>query len=402
MNDRQYDEPSVSESAPTTTPLRLINVTPSRPCSVSLMCGELLGHWTKHQMRCSATRILISTGAAGPGRGEEVSRRQRRDGAGHAALRERCGSGLIAVGMGDSSDTASCPVPLAADLFCPACGYNLRGGVGERCPECGKAYDISTLSASRIPWTNRQQIGRLRAFIRTIWIATAHPRRIADSLQAELTLRDGRLFLVISMAPVAVVLHELLTPVGREKTITELMIQWGGPMGAEWPVDVLYPLYRGLSLWPVCVCVATGLSLSLGLMPARVALFGGYPEAIRQRIIAGAHYLSGAWIGGGLVGVVVSVIFALLLLAMSGKSWTLDTWIRVAGHAPLYLIPATTVLIWFRAWWVYRRAAAVLSGRRAFPLWLLVPLLLLLYLFVWLAMLPWCIGLLILITSTLR
>lgn len=304
--------------------------------------------------------------------------------------------------MGDHSDTASSPVPLAADLFCPACGYNLRGCISERCPECGKAYDISTLSASRIPWTNRQQIGRLRAFIRTIWIATAHPGQIADSLQAELALRDGRLFLVICMAPIAILLFGLLMTVARTQAILDSMSRWGGSMGAEWPVDLLYPVHRGLSLWPACVCIAIGLSLSLGLMPARVALFGGYPEPVRQRIIGGSHYLSGTWIGGGLVGVVVSLIFALLLLAMSGKSWTLDTWIHVAGIAPLFLIPATTLLIWFRAWSVYRRAAAVMSSRRALPLWLLMPLLLLLYLILWLAVLPWCIGLLALITSTLR
>ena len=29
----------------------------------------------------------------------------------------------------------------AADLFCPNCGYNLRGIDSERCPECGVVID---------------------------------------------------------------------------------------------------------------------------------------------------------------------------------------------------------------------------------------------------------------------
>jgi len=27
--------------------------------------------------------------------------------------------------------------PIAQDVFCQSCGYNLRGLTGDRCPECG-------------------------------------------------------------------------------------------------------------------------------------------------------------------------------------------------------------------------------------------------------------------------
>jgi hypothetical protein len=56
------------------------------------------------------------------------------------------------------------PEPPAA--WCPHCGYDLRGSVGDpaTCPECGKALDWQLLRASPVPWADRaQRWKRLRA-----------------------------------------------------------------------------------------------------------------------------------------------------------------------------------------------------------------------------------------------
>ncbi|MBN1346533.1 MAG: hypothetical protein JXQ73_27840 [Phycisphaerae bacterium] len=64
----------------------------------------------------------------------------------------------------------STEAPIDGDLFCPRCQYNLRGLEGDRCPECGEVFDRTTLHVSRIPWVHRKQVGRFRAYWRTVWL----------------------------------------------------------------------------------------------------------------------------------------------------------------------------------------------------------------------------------------
>lgn len=58
---------------------------------------------------------------------------------------------------------------IAEDIFCPKCTYNLRGLTGDRCPECG--LDITNVreGESQIPWVHRREIGRVRAYWKTVW-----------------------------------------------------------------------------------------------------------------------------------------------------------------------------------------------------------------------------------------
>ena len=57
-------------------------------------------------------------------------------------------------------------------LLCPACGYDLRGSPGDRCSECGLVLDRATLDHSNVPWAYRRTIGRVKAFLKTVWLVT--------------------------------------------------------------------------------------------------------------------------------------------------------------------------------------------------------------------------------------
>lgn len=80
------------------------------------------------------------------------------------------------------------------DLFCPACGYNLRGTRSAHCPECGLAVDRELLAASRIPWVHRRRIGRWKAYWRTNFLAMFHPARLAEEMERPVSLSDAQRF----------------------------------------------------------------------------------------------------------------------------------------------------------------------------------------------------------------
>ena len=81
---------------------------------------------------------------------------------------------------------------------CPECGYDLRGIASDRCPECGLAVDRAAVS--RIPWVNRRPIGRVRAYWRTVWLATFRTDRLAAEVRRPLKIRDGQTFRWLTVA----------------------------------------------------------------------------------------------------------------------------------------------------------------------------------------------------------
>jgi predicted RNA-binding Zn-ribbon protein involved in translation (DUF1610 family) len=89
--------------------------------------------------------------------------------------------------------------PAARELFCPECGYNLRGITSARCPECGTEIDRAKLAESQIPWVHRAKIGRVRAYVRTAWLATARPNRLAMEMAGPVSYEDARKFWLVTV-----------------------------------------------------------------------------------------------------------------------------------------------------------------------------------------------------------
>ena len=84
------------------------------------------------------------------------------------------------------------PLPIDADLLCGHCGQNLRGVASERCPECGGRFDRSRILTAVIPWEQRRQIGRFKAYWRTARLITFRGPAITDG--GNVTLRSARNF----------------------------------------------------------------------------------------------------------------------------------------------------------------------------------------------------------------
>jgi hypothetical protein len=93
-----------------------------------------------------------------------------------------------------SAQTDDVTAAASADLFCPNCGYSLRGITSPRCPECGHELDWKTLGVSRIPWVHRRAIGAIKAYWRTVWLTMLDSRAIADDVHRPVSFEDAQRF----------------------------------------------------------------------------------------------------------------------------------------------------------------------------------------------------------------
>jgi len=76
------------------------------------------------------------------------------------------------------------------DLFCPKCGYNLRGLTSNRCPECGHDIQVIRQRQTQIPWVYRDKEGAFRAYWKTVWMVT-NPRDKRFSLELSRPVDEG-------------------------------------------------------------------------------------------------------------------------------------------------------------------------------------------------------------------
>ena len=120
------------------------------------------------------------------------------------------------------------PTATALDIYCPNCGYNLRGLPSPRCPECGSAVDL-TAASPVIPWRHRQRIGRIRAYLATLWTIIFRTGRIKNEVNAPTGYRDARRFWLITMAiaylPCPLITLALLAAYDRSTSLLQIIQQ---------------------------------------------------------------------------------------------------------------------------------------------------------------------------------
>jgi len=254
--------------------------------------------------------------------------------------------------QGSSSTTAD-----DAELLCPACDYPLRGLEGDRCPECGTAFDRTALNVSQIPWVYRGQIGMVRAFWRTVWIAVFKPRRIALDVARPVNLSDGRRFrhIVVLFAYVPLLsagLWALIEGyVGRIPALKEMrghVLGWGLEAGAV--------VVAAFSLW-LFLFAATGVA-GYFLHPASISL------SRQNRAAALSDYAC------------ASLVFTPLPLITLLLMWLLDRPDMTSHGSPLMLFmtilgffvvlcPIFQLLAWHRSSVILLRRTTHCTGARA-------------------------------------
>jgi len=71
-----------------------------------------------------------------------------------------------------SAEPESTFAAIEDNLFCPKCGYNLRGLTSNRCPECGHDIQVIRQRQTQIPWVYRDKEGAFKTYWKTVWMAT--------------------------------------------------------------------------------------------------------------------------------------------------------------------------------------------------------------------------------------
>lgn len=84
--------------------------------------------------------------------------------------------------------------PYPDDLYCPECGYSLRGLTSARCPECGLSLEFIRSDAPLIPWERRRQLGRLRAYWQTVFQVLFRTKRFCRASCRPVSHPDAQRF----------------------------------------------------------------------------------------------------------------------------------------------------------------------------------------------------------------
>lgn len=305
-----------------------------------------------------------------------------------------------------SEPAASSTIIANESLPCPHCGYDLRGTVADRCSECGQPFDRSTLSTSAIPWAHRRQIGRVWAYLKTVWLVTVGRRTLAYEPSRPQDPGDARSFRRVTAAIIAIPLLSVFFAAaiaeGGLAYIAwqpELPLGLGG--GGQLPgflIDVLVPWSAGATLWPVLPICLILLSIQLAGVQRAIFRVTGADAAHRQRAWAVASYAAGPM--ALLLPAILCILTAPLLEWWLGPDVlpTATLSLALAGGA-LGLLAVVGTLVRSGQWLV---RASCCSGGRAVLACVELLLLWLLSAFVFLGLLPACVGFLWIVIDSFR
>jgi hypothetical protein len=299
---------------------------------------------------------------------------------------------------------SSAPQLLDEDApLCPVCGYDLRGTTGERCSECGEVIDWQALKTSGFPWARRKEIGRIRAYIQTVWLVTIDSKRLRHEASTPQDLKDARSFRRVTASILAVVFLSVFTAAIWKEGLGSLAFQpmpFMATMGRvpSWLQDLAVPWSAGATIPVTLPAILILLAADLtGLQRALFRVKDASP-ARQQRLAAIALYAAAptAWLlAAALDGLVIAVFQASVgpndaLMAVFALAVLLEVLVIVAALASIARIVQ---------WAVRVRHAGLERGLLALiqllALWLIGFATLL-------GIVPWCVGFLWIIVDSFR
>jgi len=118
---------------------------------------------------------------------------------------------------------------IQSDLLCPECGYNLRGLVSGRCPECGSKVDLEALIAREVPWTYRLSQGRFRSYWKTVWWVMFHRERLYSEIEHPVHYGHAQRFRLTTILHICIPFFvlSLVGAVGSILDMSNAKVDWG-------------------------------------------------------------------------------------------------------------------------------------------------------------------------------
>ena len=247
---------------------------------------------------------------------------------------------------------------------CPVCGYDRRGATGERCTECGKVVGAGV--RSRIPWVGRRYTGRVRAYVRTSWMAVLHPGLLAEETRWRVNRRDAVRFYWVTILLATVVgtgmfaaafvfREEWWASVGVDPSFREL-----ASATADWISTPAFDLWNSwLILIPVTVSLFLGSVLSAAIFRWLLGI-GERDDLVRRRTRRMGFYFSaqGVWF----VGLMGPWLIDEMILQETPK-WLGDGWVDVALLNLQWILPTLFGILFFISTSLFLVNARATPGR---------------------------------------
>ena len=313
---------------------------------------------------------------------------------------------MSAGAAGERGDAGSAVVSSSDEeaILCPGCGYDLRGADRDQCSECGLKIDRAALKISGIAWAHRRQIGRVRAYLKTVWQIAANSKGIEYEMGRPQDAGDARAFWRVTAALLAILLVSgFLLWLQVYGGTAVMAIKPQNTRSPTWNVaspayDFAVPWSAGATMPPVLpMCLVLWAFYATGIGRAMVRL-GAYPESHRQR--AAALMLYGA----------APLLIVWLVIPLGTAAWLVFTWrdpprtsaasdvlfaLMVSFPGAAIIVTLTRMGEWFSRARYWGPNGVWLAAPGLLGLWIAGAVLLI-------AIVPWCVGFLWIVIDSLR
>ncbi len=242
------------------------------------------------------------------------------------------------------------------DVLCPECSYNLRGLTSEFCPECGRSVEQFRLGVSQIPWVHRAEMGRCKAYWKTVMFVMTTTRRFSAEVAHPVSYSDAQKFRWLT------VLHAFL-PILVATVVVDSFIaarSWSSSHAdPAMPGFVMSPppwyVLAYQEAWPI-VLSSAGVLLYLIAATGVPSYFfhpRDFPVHVQDRAVAASYYAPAAlaW---------TFIPAALVIVAVSPIGSAYGIW-KVASLLTVVIALVLHALILFKN--VLTMLACTISGR---------------------------------------